>query len=97
MTNRKSKWGGARSKKARALFIGRFPLPCFRCGRAIHETDRWHADHIVPQAHGGTDDPENLWPSHGRCNESHGSAVGRERKESRRVVVAREDQRLMTW
>lgn len=47
--------------------------PCWRCGAPATT-----ADHIVPRAHGGTNDRDNLRPACLRCNASTGATVRRE-------------------
>lgn len=46
---------------------------CTYCNEVLNPFERtaWNGfqiDHIIPRAHGGTDDPGNLTPACGRCN-----------------------------
>jgi len=41
---------------------------CYLCGDLIRETEKWHADHVIPLAKGGTHCYENLRVTHARCN-----------------------------
>ena len=60
---------------------GRLTLKMFReqfgicgiCSLPILEMKSTHIDHKVPRAHGGTDDPQNLWLVHGWCNQEKGA------------------------
>lgn len=44
------------------------PAPCGICGRPILDPADCDVDHIVPVAHGGTDDLGNLRLTHASCN-----------------------------
>lgn len=44
---------------------------CHWCGAPAS-----HADHLIPRARGGTDDPDNLAASCARCNLSRGAGPG---------------------
>ena len=89
------RWGGSASRGARAVCR---PLvdagaPCLRCGKPILPGEPWHADHIIDRALGGLDTPDNLWPSHERCNTSAGGKRGAQitnawRAEQRERVAA---------
>lgn len=72
------KWGGNDSRKARAHCapLVASGVACFRCRKPILPGQDWDPDHILDRAHGGTDDPSNLWPSHRRCNQSAGGKAG---------------------
>ena len=80
-----STWGGRRSTTARALFAGRLPLPCSRCGRMVMPTQRWDVDHLLPRWAGGTDEPSNLWPAHARCNQADGGRRGAQVTNARKA------------
>lgn len=65
------------SKRARAIVLakysyverGRYFMKCHICKMAIDvEISTWEAEHIVPFALGGKDDPENLAPVHWGCH-----------------------------
>lgn len=70
------KWGGSYTRSARARLLPLLPLPCAKCGFDVTADQRWHVGHQVDRALGGTNDPSNLWPEHGRCNESAGGKLG---------------------
>lgn len=52
-------------------------------GSRCHYCDSpaWHVDHVIPRAHGGTDDMDNLVPSCGPCNASKGTKIYEVRDE----------------
>jgi 5-methylcytosine-specific restriction endonuclease McrA len=62
----------ARSRLLRRAM--RLRLPCHLCGKPIDYSLRtpdpgsFEADHVSPHSLGGTDDLDNLRPSHRRCN-----------------------------
>jgi 5-methylcytosine-specific restriction endonuclease McrA len=66
--------GGQRLILARRRLVERYGYTCGRCGGPIDpELPGTHllgltVGHIVPIAHGGTDDDANLRPEHRRCN-----------------------------
>jgi 5-methylcytosine-specific restriction endonuclease McrA len=72
---------GYRSRDARRYWSTRLPAPCLRCGKAVHPTDSWDVDHIVPLSTPGApaNDPNNQWPSHSRCNRGHGQAIAQKK------------------
>jgi hypothetical protein len=57
----------AEYKRARAIVLRNSPM-CYWCLTNKATT----ADHLVPKAHGGTDDVSNLVPACGPCNYSRG-------------------------
>ena len=46
---------------------------CYCCKRDLNAFDAWHAGHIIPQAHGGSDTASNLRPVCASCNTSMGT------------------------
>ena len=67
-TDKLNQTGGHISKTVRA-YVLRAQL-CAQCGRTpLEDGVKLHVDHILPQAWGGTDDPENLQPLCSECNE----------------------------
>ena len=46
---------------------------CYCCKRELDAFDSWHAGHIIPHAHGGSDTPSNLRPLCASCNTSMGT------------------------
>lgn len=69
-------WGGSQTRKWRAHFTPLLPLPCARCGLPVFPDMRWHVGHQIDRALGGGNTSDNLWPEHGRCNESAGGRLG---------------------
>lgn len=63
-----------RTRKLRQRVVGRYGRFCWLCGEKIHRgfptnhPDEFSIDHFIPRAAGGTDDLDNLRPSHRRCN-----------------------------
>lgn len=43
-------------------------VPCYVCGKEITEEKYATLEHILPISHGGTDEMNNLWLSHAKCN-----------------------------
>lgn len=66
----------ARARIAQRVRAGE---PCALCGGPIDldlawpDPDSLEVDHITPTSHGGTDDYEQLQPSHRRCNRARGN------------------------
>lgn len=56
----------SKSKKRMRVY-NKFAGHCAYCGKKIRYEDM-QIDHVVPKAHGGTDDISNLYPSCRRCN-----------------------------
>ena len=56
---------------------------CHLCGQGPRPDDPFVADHIIPRAYGGTDDPTNLAPAHRSCNGRKGQQLGDEGAWSR--------------
>lgn len=65
MIKKIAKWKGK-------ITQGVYPL-CYLCGKPITQVDELSQDHIVCKAMGGLTVPENLLPSHSRCNSLKGS------------------------
>lgn len=63
-----------RWRRLRRLVLDRDQWRCYRCGR--HAT---HADHIVPYAEGGRDEPANLRAACAGCNLSRAGRAATER------------------
>lgn len=57
-------WGGRRIARLLAFVLSEYGDVCHLCGRAGSTS----IDHVIPRSMGGTDDLENLRPSHGSCN-----------------------------
>lgn len=93
-------WSGRVVTTARALWLPRLPLPCFRCGRPVLATQRWTVEHVVERALGGdVTDPGNQWVSHARCNYQAGGRLGARRTNARRAPVKtkRIEERPLQW
>jgi 5-methylcytosine-specific restriction endonuclease McrA len=67
-------------RKLRAAVLARDKGICHLCGRAGART----VDHLVPRAHGGSDDYWNLAAAHGTCNTERGARVAGQPVTSRR-------------
>lgn len=85
-----AKWGGSKSKQARAKCRMMLPHPCRHCGGPILPTDpesSWDAGHRQGNENreGGTTD--GIEPEHSRCNRSQGGKVGAAITNSRRQPV----------
>ncbi len=61
--------GAVRQLRARVARTGE---PCWLCGEPFGSLADVTADHILPLAHGGTDDPSNYAPAHAACNARRG-------------------------
>lgn len=97
--SRRNKWGGSESRKARAMWEPRLPVPCCRCGKPVvpdptKKAGGWHPDHYpIPREFGGTE----TWPSHDHCNLSDGGKRGAAIVNARRAAsrpIKRADERL---
>lgn len=49
-------------------------VPCFVCTRHVEE-HKASLEHVIPLAHGGTDEMDNLSISHGLCNQLRGDLL----------------------
>jgi 5-methylcytosine-specific restriction endonuclease McrA len=49
---------------------------CAICGGGPRPGDPFVAHHVVPRAHGGSDDPSNLAGAHLSCNGAKGASIG---------------------
>lgn len=71
--------GGKTIRDRHRAAIRRGKPPCYLCGNDIDYTlkspDPWsfEIDHIIPLTLGGTDDLDNLGPSHRQCNRNKGA------------------------
>lgn len=63
---------GTRSLRLRSRLLALYNSRCHICGRPI-TPDHFSVDHIIPRAHGGTNEFANLAPAHRRCNSSRGA------------------------
>jgi 5-methylcytosine-specific restriction endonuclease McrA len=61
------------SAQERRNIIKTYGSVCYLCQREINLRTLWHIDHVVPFSKGGSDDMENLRPTHKVCNELKGS------------------------
>ncbi len=87
-----TKWGGSRSRAARARLrplVESGGAVCWRCGRPILPGQSWHAGHVIGREHGGPDSIENLAPEHERCSTSAGGKSGSQHtNEARRIAAS---------
>lgn len=96
----KSKWGGAASRKARALCRAMLPAACWRCGRLITREmpeSEWHAGHLEDRAQGGADSGGNYAPECTGCNTSAGGKLGAAITNGKRVAVDWTRERTIKW
>jgi hypothetical protein len=96
----KGKWGGSRSRKARALCRAMLPAACWRCGRTITaETpeSEWHAGHLEDRAQGGADLGSNYAPECTGCNLREGGKLGAAITNGKRVSVDWTRERTIKW
>lgn len=72
---------GSRPYRRNRATILQGTTTCHLCGDPIDPTlDQYHpmsgtAHHLVPYAHGGTDDLTNLVPAHLECNQRQGDKL----------------------
>lgn len=74
---------GRITKAVRDLVFARDNGRCCVCGLPVPR-EKMTIEHKIALANGGTNEPENLGPAHGRCNSSKGARVGPRRKGLRR-------------
>ena len=72
-----SKWGGNYSVAKRRRVLEVYGNICWLCHQPIDGLPS--ADHVLPRSRGGSDDIENLRPSHLRCNIARGNRMPRRR------------------
>ena len=74
-----SAYTGRPRSRLRARYAHLLPLPCLRCGLPVLPDEPWDLDHRTPQSvdssRASVLDPDNVWPSHRRCNRRHGQAL----------------------
>lgn len=51
---------------------------CFYGPPGLFGDETVTVDHLLPQAHGGDDDPDNLWLAHACCNSSRGTRAAQD-------------------
>jgi hypothetical protein len=84
--HRRQHWTSYNAKR-RAELAAQLPLPCIRCGEAVHPDPprppgvtywptRWHVGHIQDAAKGGRPTRENTGPIHAGCNLRDGGRAG---------------------
>jgi HNH endonuclease len=71
----------ARWARMRAAYGRTLPAPCIACGELVLPSEPWHLGHKVPRALGGQDVPDNLGPSHVRCNLSEAASIAWRKKQ----------------
>lgn len=89
---------GAERTAARKLLLARLfardGMVCGICKEALFEGDKIHVDHILPRARGGSDDFENLQPSHYKCNLQKGDLRNKRSVAGKLGVSKREANRM---
>ena len=73
---------GRPSQNAIRAFVATI-IHCALCGQGPRPNDPFVCDHIIPRAHGGTDDPTNWQGAHRSCNGRKGARIGNEGHWSR--------------
>lgn len=70
---------GSEWEKTRARILKRdgYVCQCEECKRAGRQLPAGDVDHIVPKAHGGTDDDDNLRAMNARCHKQKTAREGR--------------------
>jgi 5-methylcytosine-specific restriction endonuclease McrA len=63
------------SRSTREFVIARDGRVCGICGDPIGRDEALDIDHVIPVALGGSDDRDNLQPSHASCNRSKGARL----------------------
>jgi hypothetical protein len=61
---------------------------CFNCGQQIREGQRWFIEHPDSLAQGGSDNDEDLWPSHYDCKPEKDAADAKAKAKRDRLVTA---------
>lgn len=73
----KAGWSGRKVTTARAHWVARLPLPCYRCGKPVTADMKWTVEHLLERAYGGSEtSTSNQWVSHAHCNYSGGGKIG---------------------
>lgn len=67
---------------------------CFYCGEPVGAKATF--DHVVPQAYGGVDEPNNIVLAHRRCNQMKGDRLPTP-EEVERLLAQRRGSRLGVW
>ena len=57
------------SSKERKEVLDLYGITCYLCQTIINLNVEWHIDHVQPISKGGSNDIENLRPTHKICNE----------------------------
>jgi hypothetical protein len=65
---------GRRETVYKMLMRRQGSVPCFVCTRHVDE-EKASLEHVIPLAHGGTDDMDNLSISHALCNQLRGDLL----------------------
>jgi hypothetical protein len=74
-----AKWGGSKSKQARAKCRAMLPWACRHCGGMISPDDpetSWDAGHREGNENRAGGSTDGMEPEHSRCNRSEGGKVG---------------------
>ena len=66
-----SQWNGRELRKIAQAVASRYGTDCWLCGEPI--TGQVSPDHVVPVSKGGSNDLDNLRPSHLNCNKRRGN------------------------
>jgi 5-methylcytosine-specific restriction endonuclease McrA len=62
-------------RKLRSRLLVAHPY-CHLCGKPFNDPrDPAVLDHVIPRAHGGSDDETNLLPAHRSCNGKKGAGI----------------------
>lgn len=78
-----------RMTKARAakIFLARNGI-CFNCRQQIRQGQGWFIEHPESLAQGGSDNDDDLWPSHTACKPKKDAADAKSKAKRDRLVTA---------
>lgn len=66
-------WNRRAAKRQYLALMKHNALYCYLCGQLILREKDFSFDHVVSRAAGGKETPENMLPSHKKCNNEKGA------------------------